>query len=138
MNFDLTKKEVALDFKYQRCALRSLTFQNMSNITFLERNYLLIGLKFLTFTTLCISPLEKIILEIYWLSNDHWFHSHIKYVVQWVFVNWWNIFLLTTKFFLKVFYGSIYTLINVIISFNIRCYHPSMLPQRLYWNFFEI
>ena len=65
MNFNSKEKEVALDIKYYRCALRSLTFQNMSDITFLERNYLLIGLKFMTFTTLCISPLEKIILEIY-------------------------------------------------------------------------
>ena len=115
------KKEFMLDIEYYRCALRSLTFKNMSNITFLERNYLLIGLKFLTFTTLCISPLEKIILEIYWLSNDHWFHSHIKYVVQWVFVNWWIIFLLTTYgYFWYLLLSSIYVTTTSLLGFSLK------------------
>ena len=57
-----------------------------------------------------------------------------------------NIFLLTINFFLKVCYGLIILLyyiidvfpIKVIIGYDIRCYHPSMLPQHLYWKFFEI
>ena len=59
------------------------------------------------------------------LSNDRWFHSHIKYVVRWFFVFWWKHISPNDKFFLKVCY-------DLII---IRCYHPSRLPQYLYWFF---
>ena len=71
---------------------------------------------------------KKIILEIYWLSNDRWFHSHIKYVVRWVFVFWWKHISPNDKNLFK-------SLLRFDYNMIVRCYHPSRLPQYLYWFF---